>query len=227
MNMTKRELRIAALAVALGRLPRRRCQLSRRQFACRGTGGKITGTRTGRDATTKALTSGALAVVLAGCGAAALSHRPAPVRVTITHVVTAQPTVLTVTPKPRAVTVTDTPTAATAPANAPASPPAQAPNPGLSDPVAVVTQFYADISAGDYSAAWALGGDNIAGTDYTNWVAGYGTTASISVSSAEDFGSDQASATISAVQTDGSVRNYHGTYTVQNGVIVGADITQE
>jgi hypothetical protein len=31
---------------------------------------------------------------------------------------------------------------------------------------------------------------------------------------------------ISAVQLDGSVRDYYGTYTVRNGVIVSADITQ-
>ena len=32
--------------------------------------------------------------------------------------------------------------------------------------------------------------------------------------------------TLSAVQSDGSVRTYTGTYTVSNGVIVSADITQ-
>jgi hypothetical protein len=105
--------------------------------------------------------------------------------------------------------------------------PAQASGPGLSDPVAVVTQFYADITARNYGAAWALGGDNIAGTSYANWVAGYGTTAAIAVTAAEDFGSDQATVSISATQTDGSVRNYSGTYTVQNGVIVSAQITQQ
>jgi hypothetical protein len=183
--------------------------------------------------TKKALGAGAVVLVLAGCGSgtAALSHNSPPARVTITYVVTAPPKVVTVTPKPKVskATATPTPTAAPAipaPTQAPVPAPTQAHAPGLSDPEAVVTQFYADISAHDYSAAWALGGDNIGGTDYTDWVAGYGATASISVSSAEDFGSDQVSATISAVQTDGSVRNYQGTYTVQNGVIVGANITR-
>lgn len=40
-------------------------------------------------------------------------------------------------------------------------------------------------------AAWALGGDNIAGTDYASWVAGYSTTASISVGTFSGFGSNQ------------------------------------
>jgi hypothetical protein len=33
-------------------------------------------------------------------------------------------------------------------------------------------------------------------------------------------------ANITATQTDGSVRTYYGTYTVSNGVIVSAHITQ-
>lgn len=165
----------------------------------------------------------ALGLAVAACGSPGNSP-PAPVTVTHTRTVTAAPKVITVTPKPRVITVT--PKAPPAPTQA-APAPTQASSPGLSDPVAVVTQFYADITARDYGAAWALGGDNIAGTSYANWVAGYGTTAAIAVTTAEDFGSDQATASISATQTDGSVRNYGGTYTVQNGVIVSAQITQQ
>jgi hypothetical protein len=157
-----------------------------------------------------------LAVALAGCGggAAVAGHGSPSATVTETRVVTAPPKVITVTPKP-----------ASAPAHkAPQPAPALAPP---SNPMAVVTQFYADISAHDYSAAWALGGDNIGGTGYAGWVAGYqDTTASISLTSAENWGSGQVEAYISAVQLDGSVRAYYGTYTVRNGVIVSADITQ-
>ena len=154
----------------------------------------------------------ALGIAVAACGSPGNSP-PAPVTVTHTRIVTTAPTATAVTP-------TAAPTQA-------ARAPTQAPSPGLSDPVAVVTQFYADITAHDYGAAWALGGDNIAGTSYSNWVAGYGTTAAIAVTAAEDSGSDQVTASISATQTDGSVRNYSGTYTVQNGVIVSAQITQQ
>lgn len=165
----------------------------------------------------------ALGLAVAACNS---PGSPPPAQVTITHTrsVTAAPKVTTVTPRPRVTTVT--PTAAPPPAqSAPA--PTQASSPALSDPVAVVTQFYADITAHNYSAAWALGGANIAGTSYANWVAGYGTTAAIAVTAVEDTGSDQVTASISATQTDGSVRNYSGTYTVQNGVIVSAQITQQ
>jgi len=158
--------------------------------------------------------AGALSLAVAACGSTG-SSPPAAVTVTHTRTAAAAPTVTAVTP-----------TAAPAPTQAgPAPGPAS--SPGLSDPAAVVTQFYADITAHDYGAAWALGGDNLAGTSYANWVAGYGTTAAIAVTAADNTGSDQATASISATQTDGSVRNYSGTYTVQNGVIVGAQITQQ
>ena len=165
----------------------------------------------------------ALGLAVAACSSPG-SSPPAQVTVTHTRSVTAAPTVTTVTPRPTVTTVT--PMATPPPAQSGPAP-AQASGPGLSDPVAVVTQFYADITARNYGAAWALGGDNIAGTSYANWVAGYGTTAAIAVTAAEDFGSDQATVSISATQTDGSVRNYSGTYTVQNGVIVSAQITQQ
>lgn len=165
-----------------------------------------------------------LGLAVPACSSPGTSPPAAPATVTHTRIVTAAPEMITVTPKPRIITVTPR----AGPASTQAAPaPTQAPNPGLSDPVAVVTQFYADITAHDYGAAWALGGVNIAGTSYANWVAGYGTTAAISVTSAENSGSDQVMASISATQTDGSVRNYGGTYTVQNGVIVSAQITQQ
>ena len=175
----------------------------------------------------RAITTLASAAALGLAGAACSSSGSSPpAQVTVTHTrsVTAAPTVTTVTPRPTVTTVT--PKATPPPAQSGPAP-TQASGPGLSDPVAVVTQFYADITARNYGAAWALGGDNIAGTSYANWVAGYGTTAAIAVTAAEDFGSDQATVSISATQTDGSVRNYSGTYTVQNGVIVSAQITQQ
>jgi len=112
-----------------------------------------------------------------------------------------------------------------APATTPAPAPVAAP---LTNPSAVVTQFYQDISDGDYSAAWALGGDNLAGgASYATWVAGYqDTTSSIAVVTSSNWNSDTAYAEIDATQLDGSVKTYSGTYTVRGGVIVSADITQ-
>ncbi len=91
---------------------------------------------------------------------------------------------------------------------------------------AVVQQFYQDISNQDYSDAWALGGDNIGGSDYAAWAAGYDTTASVLLGTFSAFGSDQVQASLTATQTDGSVNTYEGSYTVSGGVIVAANIVQ-
>lgn len=115
-------------------------------------------------------------------------------------------------------------TASSASATAPSTP--GTPAPALTNPVAVVTQFYADITNGDYSNAWALGGDNIGGPSYSEWVRGYATTANIDITSSGTAGSDTVWADISATQDDGNVNTYTGTYTVIGGVITKADIVQ-
>lgn len=157
----------------------------------------------------------ALALAVTACGSqpAASTARPAPV-VTVTR---------TAKPAPAA-TVTRT-AAPAAPVTDP--PPSQPAQPQLSDADAVVTQFYADLSAGDYAAAWALGGSNLSnGESYAAWAAGYGTTASIGLQSSEDWGSGVVYVVISAIQDDGTMNTYDGTYTVQNGVITAASISQ-
>jgi hypothetical protein len=111
--------------------------------------------------------------------------------------------------------------AAAAPAPAPA-----APAPQFTNSSAVVAQFYQDITDHNYAAAWTLGGDNIGGSDYNSWVAGYDTTVSISLSNTSLWDSGQVHSDLSALQSDGTVKTYTGTYTVSNGVIVGADIVQ-
>jgi hypothetical protein len=75
-------------------------------------------------------------------------------------------------PEPGAVT----PSAQQAPAG-------DAPQP-LANAAAVVTEYYQDLSNGDYAEAWTLGGVNIAGTDYNTWVAGYATTTSFTLNDA-------------------------------------------
>ena len=89
-----------------------------------------------------------------------------------------------------------------------------------------VRPFCQDINDGDYSGAWALGGDNIGGSDYAGWVAGYDTTVRVSLGTFSAFGSDQVQASLSAFQSDGTVKTYEGTYTVSGGVIVAANIVQ-
>jgi hypothetical protein len=104
--------------------------------------------------------------------------------------------------------------------------PAASANPQLTNGVAVVSQFYQDLTNHDYWDAWQLGGDNIGGSDYNGWVAGYATTASIDITSYGTWNDGTVWADISATQTDGSIRAYSGTYTVANSVIVSANITQ-
>jgi pyruvate/2-oxoglutarate dehydrogenase complex dihydrolipoamide acyltransferase (E2) component len=130
------------------------------------------------------------------------------------------------TTAPAPATTTAPAAAMTTPA---AAPPAPAPaQPAKTSPSAVVDQFYQDITNGDYSAAWALGGSNLAGGEsYASWEAGYsGTTAGIDISSYGSFSGDTVWADLAATQDDGSVKTYYGTYTVTNGVITSADIRE-
>jgi hypothetical protein len=124
--------------------------------------------------------------------------------------------------------------AARAAASNPASvsgavPPAQqVPAAGAAQPPAdaVVTQYYQDLSNGDYADAWILGGVNIAGTDYNTWVAGYATTTSVTLNTESQWNSDTVGVNITATQSDGRSTSYQGNLTVEGGVITSADITQ-
>ena len=90
----------------------------------------------------------------------------------------------------------------------------------------VVEQYFYDLGIGDYTDAWTLGGDNIAGTDYGSWVAGYATTTSVTLDSDTDVGGGGVQVTFDATQSDGGATSYAGTYYVSNGVITSASITQ-
>jgi hypothetical protein len=128
-------------------------------------------------------------------------------------------------------TVTVTPSASQAPAPAqtpawrqPSSAPAQ---PQFTNGSAVVAQYYQDITDHNYSAAWAMGGSNVSGgVGYDAWVAGYDTTASITMYNSSNWDSGEVTTYLSAVQTDGTTRTYYGTYYVTNGVITSASIAQ-
>jgi hypothetical protein len=110
--------------------------------------------------------------------------------------------------------------------SAPQAPGGGAPQQPLANAAAVVTQYYQDLSNGDYADAWTLGGVNIAGTDYNTWVAGYATTTSVTLDAESQWNSTTVSASITATQSDGGSTSYQGTYTVNGGVIISASITQ-
>ena len=138
-------------------------------------------------------------------------------------------TVLLSTTPPKTTPPKTTPPAAAPPTTQPSKTPAPV-QPPLTNGVAVVTQYYQDVSDKNYAAAWAIGGSNLAaqnGQTYASWVAGYAdTTASISITSYGTWSNGTVWCYISAVQNSGAVNTYYGTYTVANGVIVSASIRQ-
>jgi hypothetical protein len=62
--------------------------------------------------------------------------------------------------------------------------------------------------------------------DNDPWVAGYSTTASLYLGTDATWSGPTVNAELIAVQTDGSVKTYQGTYTVVGGVITAASIVQ-
>jgi hypothetical protein len=123
------------------------------------------------------------------------------------------------------------------PTPTPPSPPGTGTAPGATPPPAwageawtTVQTFYGDINSHDYGGAWGLFQGDVTGQTYDQFVAGYATTASVSVTENSDFISgpnDTVDVTITATENDGTVHTYAGTYTVnQPGYIIGANIQQ-
>jgi hypothetical protein len=97
--------------------------------------------------------------------------------------------------------------------------------PALTGTGQVVSAYFAAINAGDYARAWTLGGANLQGGTYDQFVQGFSTTANDSVTVLSVSG-DTATIHLDALQTDGTHKYFAGTYTVHGGAIVGADIHQ-
>jgi hypothetical protein len=91
-------------------------------------------------------------------------------------------------------------------------------------PATVVRRYYAAISRRDYARAWELGGDNTR-TSYAQFAAGYSQTRRDVVTILRSAG-DQVAASIVAVQADGSVKKFEGTYVVRSGVITSFNVHQ-
>ncbi|ROQ99926.1 hypothetical protein EDE04_6484 [Streptomyces sp. 2132.2] len=111
--------------------------------------------------------------------------------------------------------------AATPPVRLPVEPDPDPPE----DPGDVVEEYYRYLANRDFAAAWELGGKYIAHTSYAKWVAGYDTTAALSLDSAATLDAGRVRVAIRALQTDGTLRAYEGTYTVSGGVITDARVT--
>ena len=156
----------------------------------------------------------ALAMSMSNHSTPAAAPTPTP---TVTQ--TVQPT------KPAATPTTTAPAPPVQQAPAPAAPQA----PSFTNAVAVLDQYYQDITNQDYQAAWNLGGSNIAaqnGQTYDSWVAGYATTASITLDNGGTWNNGTVDVNLTATETDGTVQTYAGTYTVSGGIIQSGSVTQ-
>jgi hypothetical protein len=89
-----------------------------------------------------------------------------------------------------------------------------------------VTIYYNALDHGDFATAWNLGGKNLANQGgYAGYIRGFAATVSdlVTISGADGGKVD---VVLSALQTDGSIRVFTGTYTVADGVIVGSHMTR-
>jgi hypothetical protein len=89
----------------------------------------------------------------------------------------------------------------------------------------VVRAYFDAINAGEYRRAWDLGGKNLGGS-YTAFAAGFSDTLhdTLTINSAHGTVVD---VSLDAEQTDGSHRDYSGTFTVHNGIITTAHLTRD
>ena len=120
------------------------------------------------------------------------------------------------TPAPVLTTVTASPSPHGSGATSPAGSATAAPPP-VSTPAGTVQAYYAAINGHHYARAWRLGGSN-SGSSYPGFVSGYATTQHDTVTILSVSG-NVVTARVAALQTDGTVKTYQGTYTVSNGVI--------
>jgi hypothetical protein len=109
------------------------------------------------------------------------------------------------------------------PAGSSATPtPPSPPPPGVL--AATVRAYYAAINNHRYARAWRLGGRNI-GETYRAFVTGFSTTAHDTVT-IQSVSGDVVTARLVAEQTDGTVKTYQGSYTVEGGVITQFRVRQ-
>lgn len=169
----------------------------------------------------------AIALVLSGCGAASSSKASGATSGKAT-VTVAQPVAVhkttpasTTVPPSSAAPPPAAPTTA-APA-APVAPVAPNTNYGLS-PAEVVEAYFAAINAQNYEAAWNLGGENLGGS-YSQFAAGFADTKADDVEVVSTNG-DSVNVNLTSTQTDGTVQQFAGSYTVTGQAITSAAINE-
>jgi hypothetical protein len=164
--------------------------------------------------TSMAVIAGTL--VLAGCGSAGHGTAATPgTSITVTRTMTAQPIASASQPSP---TITKTVT--------PAPPPSGPAGIHAVTPWSVVSEYYGDIESGDYGDAYALlSSGSVTGQSYPQFAGGFACTTVEDLAEVGATG-DTVTVSLEALQCSGSVNQYEGTYTVHNGLIVSADMTQ-
>ncbi|MBO0692367.1 MAG: nuclear transport factor 2 family protein, partial [Acidimicrobiaceae bacterium] len=90
---------------------------------------------------------------------------------------------------------------------------------------AVVQEYFDAINARNFQRAWDLGGKNLHGGDYATFVQGFSETLKDTITSASAEG-NTVHVTLEATQVSGERQVYQGTYTVENGVIVSAEVSR-
>lgn len=120
---------------------------------------------------------------------------------------------------------TKTVTSTASPSNSASSSPGNQPHRGPTKPAAVVTGYYNAVNDHNYRKAWRLNYHVHSLETYQQFKAGfvgteYTTLTIVSVSG------DAVNIRLAATQTDGTVKYYAGTYTVQHGTIVDSAIQQ-
>jgi serine/threonine-protein kinase len=96
--------------------------------------------------------------------------------------------------------------------------------PGPLGPAATVRAYFAAINRHDYRRAWDLGGKNTA-SSFSQFENGFAGTASDNLTVVSVSGG-VVTVKLVATQTDGTVKDFAGIYTVGQGVITGSNIKQ-
>ena len=111
---------------------------------------------------------------------------------------------------------------------APSSPAQSSPassSPAIASPGTVVTDYYNAINAHHYRAAYELNAQAQSTESFTSFRDGYAGT-SDDVLTITGVSGETVSFKLTANQTDGTAKYYSGSYTVQNGKIVGSNVVQ-
>ena len=163
----------------------------------------------------------ASAVACSGLGLAVSQavSSPAPPPAAVPKVVTPAPKETPAPPPQNKIIINNNPPATVAPALPPAA--------VTPDPWQVVQTYYGDIQSGDYVDAWGLlGSGATTGQTYDQFAAGFANSANQVVTENWESG-DTANVDVSALDTATEVVQYFsGSYTVHNGIITSASLTQ-